>query len=454
MLNQPWLKPVMECSLVSGALPWMFWILTIAGMIAVLAFLIKEGERKRVIITLIATVASGAIGYLLTWLCSDVFVVFGVEMGAKVIRAVAIGFAMMALLICGIVFLRRWKRALASVAVVVALFATCIHVDAIYEEFPTIGSLFGYTGYSRLSSAKLRKSTMSVKEWKKLAAEGKTPMTPKEGRIYDASIPAAKSGFKVRDAMVYLPPAALSAEPPELPVMELMAGQPGSPGRFFQASHIKGMLDEYASKHDGLAPIVISPDQNGSNSNNSLCADTSQGKAETYLTKDVVDWAKKNLPVSDQRWAIGGFSQGGTCATQLGPRHAEQYSLIMTVGGELQPTSGSVEHMVSEYFNGNKAAYEAQIPANAIKEHAPSDQVMILGSGALDHQSLTNLETNAEAGIQAGMTVTKIKVPDSAHDWHAVQAVLKPTIDWFADMSGLGKMTKAINEYESLEVLP
>ena len=175
MLNQPWLKPVMECSLVSGALPWMFWILTIAGMIAVLAFLIKEGERKRVIITLIATVAGGAIGYLLTWLCSDVFVVFGVEMGAKVIRAVAIGCAMMALLICGIVFLRRWKRALASVAVVVALFATCIHVDAIYEEFPTIGSLFGYTGYSRLSSAKLRKSTMSVKEWKKLAAEGKMP---------------------------------------------------------------------------------------------------------------------------------------------------------------------------------------------------------------------------------------------------------------------------------------
>ncbi|MEI3464104.1 MAG: hypothetical protein V8Q46_04640 [Bifidobacterium angulatum] len=52
------------------------------------------------------------------------------------------------------------------------------------------------------------------------------------------------------------------------------------------------------------------------------------------------------------------------------------------------------------------------------------------------------------------MTVTKIKVPDSAHDWHAVQAVLKPTIDWFADMSGLGEMTKAINEYESLEVLP
>lgn len=420
MLNQPWLKPVMECSLVSGALPWTFWILTIAGMIAVLAFLIRGGNRRQVIVTLIATVVSGGLGYLLTWLCSDVFVVFGVEMGAKVIRAVAIGFAALALLICGVVFLRKWKRVVASVAVVVALFATCIHVDAIYEEFPTVGSLFGYTGYSKLSASKLHKSTMSVKEWKKLAAEGKKPTTPKEGRIYNISIPATESGFKVRDAMVYLPPAALSANPPKLPVMELMAGQPGSPGRFFQASHIKSMLDEYASKHDGLAPIVISPDQNGSNSNNSLCADTSQGKAETYLTRDVVDWVKENLPVSNQRWAIGGFSQGGTCATQLGPRHPKQYSLIMAVGGELQPTSGSVEHMVSEYFNGNQSAYDSQIPANAIKEHAPSDQVMILGSGALDHQSLTNLETNAQAGIQAGMTVVKIKVPDSAHDWHAV----------------------------------
>ena len=47
MLNQPWLKPVMECSLVSGALPWTFWILTIAGMIAVLAFLIIHSRDDR-----------------------------------------------------------------------------------------------------------------------------------------------------------------------------------------------------------------------------------------------------------------------------------------------------------------------------------------------------------------------------------------------------------------------
>lgn len=454
MLNQPWLKPILQCSLVRGALPWTFWILTIIGIVAVLALLLAGGKRRQTIIALIATVVGGALGYLVTWLCSDVFVVFGVEMGIKVIRAAAIGFAVLTFLICGVVFLRRWKRAIAVVATVVALFGTCLHVDAIYEEFPTVGSLFGYTGYARLSAGSVRKGAMSVAEWDELAAKGRTPAAPKVGRIYEVHIPNTQSGFEVRNAMVYLPPAALSARPPKLPVMELMAGQPGSPGRFFQASHIKGMLDRYAAKHNGLAPIVISPDQNGSNSHNSLCADTSQGKAETYLTRDVVAWAKKTLPISNQPWAIGGFSQGGTCATQLGPRHAKQYSMIMAVGGELQPTAGSVDSMVANYFNGDKAAYEQQIPANAIKEHGTSDQVMLLGSGELDHKSMSNLQVNGQAGEQVGMDVTKVAVTDSAHDWHAVQAVLRPTIDRFAQMSGLGDMTKTINEYKSLEVLP
>ena len=107
----------------------------------------------------------------------------------------------------------------------------------------------------------------------------------------------------------------------------------------------------------------------------SLCADTTKvGRAETYLTVDVPRWIKAHLPVSRQArdWAIGGFSQGGTCATQLGPRHPDIFDSIIAVDGELKPTAGSVEHMVAEYFNGDRSAYEAQVPANAIADHAPS----------------------------------------------------------------------------------
>lgn len=101
-------------------------------------------------------------------------------------------------------------------------------------------------------------------------------------------------------------------------------------------------MNAYAAKHDGLAPIVLVPDQNGEATHNSLCADTTQGNAETYLTTDVVNWAKKMLPVakSARMWAMGGFSQGGTCTTQLVPRHPEIYGAMLPVDGELKPTNG------------------------------------------------------------------------------------------------------------------
>lgn len=113
---------------------------------------------------------------------------------------------------------------------------------------------------------------------------------------------------------------------------------------------------------------MIVPDQNGEASHNSLCADTTQGNAETYLTKDVVVWAKRNLPVakSAKMWAIGGFSQGGTCTTQLGPRHPELYGAMLPVDGELKPTNGTVAKMVKEYFAGDQSAYDAQVPVNVI----------------------------------------------------------------------------------------
>ena len=42
-------------------------------------------------------------------------------------------------------------------------------------------------------------------------------------------IPATVSGFRARDAHLYLPPAVLVPNPPELPVLVMMMGLPGGP---------------------------------------------------------------------------------------------------------------------------------------------------------------------------------------------------------------------------------
>ena len=296
---------------------------------------------------------------------------------------------------------------------------------------------------------------MSVSDWRSKAQKGSLPSMPSQGKVLTVDIPNAKSNFTARKAMIYLPPAALSDRPPALPVMELLAGQPGSPSRLIDAGNIAATMNAYAAKHDGLAPIVLVPDQNGEATHNSLCADTTQGNAETYLTTDVVNWAKKMLPVakSAHMWAMGGFSQGGTCTTQLVPRHPDIYGAMLPVDGELKPTNGSVGKMVQEYFAGDRKAYDEQVPVNAIASSGTSEQALFTGAGERDKESISNMRTIAAAARKAGMEVTELIVPGAGHDWHAVQAVWRPGLDWFGERTGLGEMAKSLKEYPQVEVL-
>ena len=358
-------------------------------------------------------------------------------------------------MIAAAVTLRGVRRALAVVLVPLVLLSTALGVDSIYGEYQTIGTLVGYTPYASLGSIEVHKAAMSVSDWHSKARKGSLPSMPSQGKVLTVDIPNTESNFTARKAMIYLPPAALSDRPPALPVMELLAGQPGSPSRLIDAGNIAATMNAYAAKHDGLAPIVLVPDQNGEATHNSLCADTTQGNAETYLTTDVVNWAKKMLPVakSARMWAMGGFSQGGTCTTQLVPRHPDIYGAMLPVDGELKPTNGSVAKMVQEYFAGDRKAYDEQVPVNAIASSGTSEQALFTGAGERDKESISNMRTIAAAARKAGMEVTELIVPGAGHDWHAVQAVWRPGLDWFGERTGLGEMAKSLKEYPQVEVL-
>ena len=439
----------MELSLVRGIVPWtVFGLTAIAAIILIIGLALskskKRGRLHPLIVSLIAAVLAGAAGLLVAWLVSDVFMVFGVSLGWPVILTVAGGFAGLGFVLAAAVTLRGARRALAVVLVPLVLASTALGVDSIYGEYQTIGNLVGYTPYPPLGSVTVRKASMSVGEWRDKARKGALPSMPDSGRVFAVDIPNTESKFKARKAMVYLPPAALSGRPPALPVMELLAGQPGSPGRLIDAGNIAATMNAYAAEHDGLAPIVLAPDQNGSAMHNSLCADTTRGNAETYLTKDVVNWATTTLPVakSARMWAMGGFSQGGTCTTQLVPRHPDIYGAMLPVDGELEPTDGSVETMVRRYFAGDRKAYDGQVPVNAIAATCKGDR-----------KSVANMRTIAAAARAAGMQTTELVVPGADHDWHAVQAVWNPGLDWFGARTGLGEMTKSLEEYPQVEVL-
>ncbi|MDQ0028629.1 hypothetical protein [Arthrobacter bambusae] len=94
-------------------------------------------------------------------------------------------------------------------------------------------------------------------------------------------------------------------------------GQPGNPDPQFVAA----VLDKYATRHHGLAPIVIVADQLADPLVDSLCLDTPVygnvetfiNKVETFTNKDVLACADSHLKViNDPRYrTIAGYSHGG-----------------------------------------------------------------------------------------------------------------------------------------------
>ena len=146
-----------------------------------------------------------------------------------------------------------------------------------------------------------------------------------------------------------------------------------------------------------------------------------------YLTQDVVDWVKTNLPAAQDAkdWAIAGFSQGATCSLQIGVNHPDLFGTMIPTDSEIKPTNGSRQEMIDRFFDGDTTAYENQVPVNAIRNHAPTHQMLIIGAGEKDTTSIRNVKTIAPVAAKAGMRVAAVESSGNAHDWHAVQDVLR-----------------------------
>ncbi len=459
---------LVNISLVDGWFPATLFSITAVLAAILLGIAIWEmiggsrGGGKRAIAVvacpMVIAVIAGIVGLVIAWLLSDVFVVFGVELGPRVIAWAGCGCAIVGFAVSHVMLHRGVLRAVAVILVVCAVFSTATGIDQAYGEYATIGSLFSQDSYREadLTGMAKRSDLISVTQWRQEAADGSISDIPAHGEVSKVNIPATTSHFEARQALVYLPPAALitAKHKPALPVILMMSGQPGSPGRVFAAGGIQTMMDDYAQHHDGLAPIVIAADQLGDDSHNTLCVDSPvYGKALTYLTKDVVDWVKTNLPAARQAqdWAIAGFSQGATCSLQIGANHPDLFGTIIPTGSELKPTNGSESSMISRFFHGDRTAYEKQIPINAIRNHAPSNQTLVIGAGERDRESVRNVELIAPVAQQEGMHVTAVESLGNAHDWHAVRDTLRYGLVVFGYNTGLSDAKPKLADYPNLK---
>ncbi|MEC5150272.1 hypothetical protein [Cryobacterium sp. GrIS_2_6] len=235
-----------------------------------------------------ASLAAGALAAGLVWL---VFVrgldLFGVSLGHVTYSWVTAAFAAIGLALANLWDTRSLRRLCAALSIALFLLTGALGINAEFGLNRTVGSVFGVsierpitltpaTGTSTVASS-------SGPLWQSWTPPVDMPAT---GTTGTQVIPSPLSGFSSRPAGIYLPPAALVPNAPELPLVIMLMGQPRDP----DPQYVAATLDRDAAQHGGLAPIVIVADQLGDPSADPLCLDTAAyGNAETFLTRDVVN---------------------------------------------------------------------------------------------------------------------------------------------------------------------
>lgn len=420
------MRTLLDANILGG--PLLYVVYAVAGVLVALVAIGVFGRLGRGRIWAIRTAGAAAAGVVaglvLSWLVADVWNLFGAPLSLVVRIWGSATLAGVAMAINALWRTRWWTKATAIVTIFAVLAAGLLGINADIGEYHSLRAVFSTRVRPVVLPPKPAASPTPSESadprplWQSWKPPADLPAT---GRLGGVSIPGVVSKFAARQAVLYLPPAALVADPPQLPLVIVLSGEPGQPMNDFETANLYPMLEAFQKAHNGLAPIVISPDQLGAPYTNPMCVDSPLGNSATYLTVDVPAWIRSHLHVLPDAasWAIGGFSQGGTCAIQLGAARPDLFGAILDVSGELVPRNGTPEHTIQVGFGGSAAAYEQAKPLNVIAAHAPyRNMTAIFAVGQTDARYGPWERELAGAAEKAGMATTFIAAPGTGHDWH------------------------------------
>ncbi len=231
-------------------------------------------------------------------------------------------------------------------------------VNQTFQYYPTLDRLLGKNANHFLNNSELNALRAQVAQ---------TGHLPDHGATLAVSIPGTNLKYQPHQAYVWVPPAWFAPNHPQLPVIELLNGTPGAPSDWTRAIYADATSLAFAEQHQGQAPILVMPDVNGSFAGDTECVNsTMYGDVENYLTKDVPRFMQKNFnaKTGPGSIAIGGLSEGGTCAITLALNNPKEYSTFAVYSGFTSPTyqEDNAQQTISALFGGSVASYNAHDP--------------------------------------------------------------------------------------------
>ncbi|UAJ77739.1 hypothetical protein IT072_10450 [Leifsonia sp. ZF2019] len=420
--------------------PFLIALDLVAAVLAL--YLLVRPTGRRMLAGLLAAVGGGLLGWLVVWISDDVFDVFGVGLTPVTTFWAALGFAGVSLAIANLFRSRWWRKVIAVVSIPVFLATAAAGVNVDFGAYRDLNDALGVVPYRSLHLHAERGEVLDIgTDYASTATPGQT--VPAKGEIGTVDIPGTTSQFPARTAVVYLPPVALTAKPPALPVLYALSGQPGAPADMFTAGRLGPEMDAFAAAHDGYAPIVVAVDQLGGPGRNPMCVDSREyGNSASYLLHDVRDWISSHLRVSSDpaAWGVFGYSQGATCAVQFATGHPELFGSALASSSELGPTLGDRTLTIDTGFGGSAKAFEAAQPLAMMAANAPyKNSTIVFGVGQNDAKYTAFARTLHAAAQKAGIHSELLISPGTAHDWNTVRHTLHDGFPAIAREMGLGR---------------
>ncbi|MFG1781155.1 alpha/beta hydrolase [Rhodococcus oryzae] len=334
----------------------------------------------------------------------------------------------------------RVAPAFVAAAALLAAGAGVVNEDL--GTFPTLGAVIGHRappGALATDFAAVPGPQAEVQAGDPVARVWRRPLrSARDGMLTHVEIPGTVSGFSSRPALVYLPPAYLDSPRAMLPVLVLVAGNPGQPDDWLTLGALAGTVTSYAAEHDGLAPVVVVPDALGATDAVPLCLDSQLGNVDTYLARDVPDWITGHLQVESgpEHWAIGGFSYGGTCSVQLAVRHPDVYPTFVDISGQDEPSLGDHASTVAATFGGDESAFAAVNARDLLAVTSMPQLAGVFVAGSGDEEYRPQQQRMFAAARSAGMNVRYYELP-GGHSPQVWGPALARELDWVAERTGL-----------------
>jgi S-formylglutathione hydrolase FrmB len=428
---------VTEVSLLDGALPIVVLVLGALGGL----WLLVAQRRWYYLWALPACLVGATVVTLLAYqTVENWWHPFPDPIQTEVYVWIGVGLAALALLVPRMLAARRWTARVTTLFAVLAVVALAgAQINLVFDYYPTVRAALGLADPNEIEFAEVPGPTEQVVSGQPLDSVWHPPGDlPSAGSVTSADIPGDKSGFDARAARLYLPPAYLSNPRALLPVLILLAGQPGEPDDWIKSGAMATTMDDFAAKHDGLAPVVVVADGTGSTLANPLCMDSKLGNVDTYLAVDVPNWVRSHLQVNpDPRaWAVGGLSYGGTCALQLATNHPDVYPTFLDFSGQVEPTLGDRQRTIDAAFGGDEAAFRRVNPMDLLTSRTYAESAGMFVVGSSDDEYRDGQQKMAAAAKGAGMAVVYLEVK-GGHSFAVWTAALRDSMDWLAARLGI-----------------